>query len=106
SADSRSDHGQVAVTGLWAAVAVIGVAVGLRRRGPTLVVAALVWLAVVLAKTLFFDASELGADLRSYAFLEVAGAMLIATVLVQALRSQLWPAPTVAHFAILVTLGP
>jgi uncharacterized membrane protein len=105
SADSRFDHGQVAVTGLWAAVAVIAVAVGLRRRGPALAVAALVWLAVVLAKTLFFDASELGADLRSYSFLEVAGAVLIATVLVQALRARLWPDPTVAYFAILVTLG-
>jgi uncharacterized membrane protein len=104
-ADSGFDHGQVALTGLWSAIAVLAVAAGLRRRGSTLAVAGLVWLALVLAKTLVFDASRLDSVLHSYAFLEVAGALLIASVLVQALRARLWSDPTLAYLAILTSLG-
>jgi len=103
--ESGFDHGHVAITGVWSAVGVAAVAVGLRRRGSRVAAAGLVWLAVVLAKTLLFDSSRLGRDLHSYAFLEVAGALLLASVLVQALRARLWPDPTAAYVAVLVSLG-
>ncbi len=104
-AESRFDHGHVALTGLWSAAAVVAVALGLRRRGSALAAAALVWLVVVLVKTIVFDAAQLEPDLRSYAFLEVAAALLAAGVLVKAVRARLWPDPTVSYLTVLVSLG-
>src|SRR6266542_1857619 len=104
-AESRFDHGDVALTGLWSAAAVVAVALGLRRRGSALAAAALVWLVVVLVKTIVFDAAQLEPDLCSYAFLEVAAALLAAGVLVKAVRARLWPDPTVSYLTVLVSLG-
>jgi hypothetical protein len=105
SAESAFDHGHVALTGLWSAIAVLAVAAGLRRRSSTFVAAGLAWLVIVLAKTLVFDASWIGNDLHAYAFLEVAGAVLLATVLVQGLRARFWPEPGLAYLAVLTSLG-
>jgi uncharacterized membrane protein len=92
--DSAFDHGQIAVTGLWSAAGVLAVVIGLRRRGHAVAAAGLIWLGVVAAKALAFDAKHLDGALSAYSFLEIAGALLLATVLVQALRPRLWPDPT------------
>jgi hypothetical protein len=105
AAESAFEHGHVALTGLWAATAVLAVAAGLRRRGSTLAAAGLVWLAVVLAKNLAFDGRSISGDLYSYASLEVAGALLLAAVLVQAVRARLWPDPTVSILTVGASLG-
>ena len=98
------DHGHVAVTGLWALVGVVAVALGLPRRSSAVAAAGLVWCGVALAKTTLYDARSLTAALYSYAFLEVAGALLLAAVLVQARQRRLWPDPTVAYGTVAVSL--
>ena len=98
------DHGHVAVTGLWALAGVVAVALGLPRRSSAVAAAGLVWCGAVLAKTTLYDARSLSAALYSYAFLEVAGALLLAAVLVQARRRRLWPDPTVAYGTVAVSL--
>jgi hypothetical protein len=59
----------------------------------------------MLVKTLAFDATQLDARLSSYALLEVAAALLLAVLLVQATRARLWPDPTVAYLAVGTSLG-
>jgi uncharacterized membrane protein len=102
--ESAFEHGQVAVTGMWTALGVVAVAAGVRRRGSAVALAGLAWLVVVLVKTLQFDATHLPPGLYSYAFLEVAAGLLLAVLLVQALRPKLWPDATVAWFGAATSL--
>src|SRR5262249_19583176 len=72
--------------------------------GSSVSIAGLALLAVILLKTLAFDANQLDAGLYSYAFLEVAAGLLLAVVLVQAGRPKLWPDPTVAYLGVAASL--
>ena len=103
--ESAFDHGHVAVTGIWAALGTVAVAIGVRRRGSALAVAGLAWLAVALVKTLAFDATHLAPGLYSYAFLEVAAGLLVAILFVQVIRPKLWPDATVAYLGVATSLG-
>ena len=98
------EHGHVAVTGLWALAAAVAVTLGLPRRSAAVAAGGLVWSCVVLAKTTLFDAGSIAPTLSSYAFLEVAGALLLVAALIQLRRRGLWPDPTVAYGTVAVSL--
>jgi uncharacterized membrane protein len=103
--ESAFDHGHVALTGAWTAAAVAALAVGLRRKGSAVAYAGLGWLAVTLAKTLLYDAPSLPESLYPYAFLEVAAGILVAAVLVQALRPRLWGDPVVGWASVAAAMA-
>lgn len=103
--DVAFEHGQVALTGLWTAAGVAAVAAGLRRRGSAVAAAALVWLVATLAKTVVYDTTLSGVSLESYSFLEIAGGLLVACVLIQAVRASLWPDPVLPAIGVVVSLG-
>ena len=53
-----------------------------------------------MVKVLAFDATQLAGALHAYSFLEVGGALLLAGVLVQAVRPQIWPDATVSFLVV------
>jgi hypothetical protein len=97
------ERGHVLVTGAWALAGCLAVIAFLRRKAWLGVALAYAWLAVTLFKTLAFDATQLGPDLRAAAFLAVATALVAAGLATHlSLRGRLDPAGAVA---ILVSLG-
>ncbi|MGH3035287.1 MAG: DUF2339 domain-containing protein [Gaiellaceae bacterium] len=76
---TRFERGHVAVTGLWAVLALVLVASGMRLRGRLhLQVGGFVLLALAVVKTVAYDATTLGPSRWPLAFLAVAGASLLA----------------------------
>ena len=82
--------GHVAVTALWALVAVGLVEAGGRLRRVDLPVAGLGLIGLAVVKTVRFDVSELNVDLRSWAFLLVAAGALLAGFEYQRLLAERW----------------
>ena len=76
--EAAFDRGQVVLTCVWAAIGLAVVLVGLRRRAPMWTDLALAWLAVVAAKTVLYDASQLGRERWPIAFAAVAVCVLVA----------------------------
>jgi uncharacterized membrane protein len=75
---TRWERGHVAVSGLWAVLAVVLVEAGFRRRGPGIEIGGLALLAAAVAKVLAYDAAELASGRWPVSFLLVAGAALLA----------------------------
>jgi predicted membrane protein DUF2339 len=97
------EHGHVVVTAVWAAAGCLAVVALLRRKAWIGFGLAYGWLAVTIVKTLAFDAPQLQPDLRAYAFLAVAAALLAAGVATHLeLPGRLDP---VGATAIVVSLG-
>ncbi|HTS74120.1 MAG TPA: DUF2339 domain-containing protein [Gaiellaceae bacterium] len=91
------EWGQVAVAGLWAAVALAVLYAGLRRNWKEFRVAGLVVLSAALVQALLFFAPQLSGHPQAYGFLVVAAALLSG-----ALLDRLWRADPAAFPAIAV----
>jgi uncharacterized membrane protein len=101
---SAFDHGQVAITGLWALAGVAVVAVGVTRRRDALATAGLIWCGVVLVKAVRFDAAQLAPALHAWSFVEIGAALLVVSILVQTRRPSLWRDPTLAYLVVGMSL--
>jgi uncharacterized membrane protein len=99
------DRGHVAVSAAWALVGLGVVVAGLLRRSRTVTIAGLVWLGVTLLKLGAYDAHELDARLRSWAFLAVGAGVLLAGYAYQLLGRRDEPLDLVAIAGSLVPLG-
>jgi uncharacterized membrane protein len=84
------ERGHVAVTGLWALLAVGLVETGGRLRRLDLPAAGLGIVGLATVKTVRFDVPELDNELRAYAFLLVAGGALLAGFEYQRLGTARW----------------
>lgn len=88
SVQARFERGHIFVTILWALVG-LGLVEAGARRFRRLEIVGLAWLLVTLAKTIGYDGAELSDARRSYAFLAVAAATLLAGFDYQRLSTRL-----------------
>jgi hypothetical protein len=98
------DLGQLTLTCAWAGIGLLALTVALLQRADIARGLAVTWLAVVTFKTWTFDAPNLGSTLHSSAFLAVAGALFVATVLIHELDTRVSRISPLAYPGLLGTL--
>jgi uncharacterized membrane protein len=103
--DAAFDRGHVVLTCVWAAAGLAAVLLGLRRRKPLLTDLALAWLALVVVKTLVYDASQLGRERWSIAFAAVAVSLLLAGYAFELLEARIARLSPVGPAAAAVAMG-